>query len=91
MTFTFDEQADLAYAVRSFPMPEDEQERLVDGIISGHLSAADMSVVRTGLDKLAGLLRNALEGDHERVENHVYWASMKAVARAKEAMDRQNG
>ena len=89
MAFSFNEQEDLAYAIRSFEtMPENEQERLVDCIIEDRLTEADRQVIQSGLEKLALSFRDVVEGDGERIENQIYWASMKVVARAKEILGR---
>jgi len=89
MAYTFEEQEDLAYAIRSFAMPECEQERLVDCIIQDRLTAADYQAIQLGLETLALSFRDTMEKDGERIENLVVWSSMKVVARAKEALARE--
>lgn len=89
MAYTFEEQEDLAYAIRSFEMPECEQERLVDCIIEDRLTVSDREKIQSGLEALARSLRNTIEGNGESVENQISWASMKVVAKAKELLDRK--
>jgi hypothetical protein len=89
MAYTFEEQEELAYTIRSFAMPECEQERLVECIIAGQLTDADRQVILSGLETLALSLRDTMEKDGERIENLIVWSSMKVVAHAKELLNRE--
>lgn len=87
--YTFDEQEDIAYAIRSIPIPEDEQEELLEHILSGSMQAADMMLLKCNYDELLQNTNRWAELDIPSVEKQVLYASNKAFERAMKSIERQ--